>query len=736
MIQLKNVSKFYYSKGMIASGFTKVNLELNIGEFVVITGESGSGKTTLLNVISGLDTYEEGEMYVDGGETSHYSPAEFEEYRKKYIGDIFQNFNLVGSYTVYQNVELILLINGYSHEDIAEKVPAIIERVGLTEYSKTKVSKLSGGQKQRVCIARALAKETSVIVADEPTGNLDSKAADDIVELLSEIAKDKLVVVVTHNYEQFDRYATRVVRMNDGRIVEDKIIREVAKSEELKESFSDNITVKSKIRLGVRNAFNILPKFILLLIVFLFVVFSVSAIYTNFKQNKEETSMLGYNEYFANYTDDRIVVKKSDGTAFTDADYDRIQKMDGVASIEKDDIMLDTSVYIEQGDFSFYGYPYSMESFKGTPDVGEMPQADDEVIVCGTKDDYSLTDNADAILNQTYSLYLDDGTSTKVTVTGIKYIKSDDYDGNGKIYLPSGKMDELRNAAYLSTSDVETLVNGKALKYEGDGGMYKVSANDKVKAGQALVSDELDSYYDSGKITGKNITVSVSNLYYKDSVKLKVADTYSEKTFKAKTGLRSYEDHSGEIYVNRADYSSIFNNGTYQSSVFADSSRDVDGVVKDLRSAGFKPMALKDSLQTYEEGQTILDIIQIPFAIILVLAIFFIAYFVIRLILKSRDVYFSILRILGLQKKAARRILDIELFLVITIAYGVFIAVVGLAAGGIINVEYIQNLVSFLTVRDYVILYAAMAVIAFLISGKFARKLFKNSAMDAYRGEA
>ena len=111
MIQLKNVSKYYYSKGMIASGITKVNLEFDIGEFVVITGESGSGKSTLLNVISGLDTYEEGEMYIEGRETSHYTTAEFEEYRKKYIGNIFQDFNLVNSYTVYQNIELILWIN-------------------------------------------------------------------------------------------------------------------------------------------------------------------------------------------------------------------------------------------------------------------------------------------------------------------------------------------------------------------------------------------------------------------------------------------------------------------------------------------------------------------------------------------------------------------------------------------------------------------------------------------------
>lgn len=169
MLRLKNVSKFYYSNGMIASGFSRVNLELDMGEFVVITGESGSGKSTLLNVLSGLDTYEEGEMYIDGQETSHYNEADFEEYRRKYVGNIFQNFNLVNSYTVYQNVELALMLNGETGSDMKERVRSIIDKVGLTDFINTKCSKLSGGQKQRVAIARALAKETPIIVADEPT---------------------------------------------------------------------------------------------------------------------------------------------------------------------------------------------------------------------------------------------------------------------------------------------------------------------------------------------------------------------------------------------------------------------------------------------------------------------------------------------------------------------------------------------------------------------------------------
>ena len=131
MIVLKNVSKYYYNKGIIASGFTKVNLNLDLGEFVAITGESGSGKSTLLNVISGLDSYDDGEMYIDGKETSHYTEIDYEKYRRKYISNIFQDFNLVNSYTVKQNIELSLLFNGEHGKDMNERVLNLIKEVAM-----------------------------------------------------------------------------------------------------------------------------------------------------------------------------------------------------------------------------------------------------------------------------------------------------------------------------------------------------------------------------------------------------------------------------------------------------------------------------------------------------------------------------------------------------------------------------------------------------------------------------
>ena len=310
LIRLKNVSKFYYNKGVIASGFSRVNLSFDMGEFVAITGESGSGKSTLLNVISGLDSYEEGEMYINGEETSHYTEKDFEDYRRKYVGNIFQNFNLVNSYTVYQNIELVLLLNGEKKRKVKKQVIELIKIVGLYKFKNTKVSKLSGGQKQRVAIARALAKDTPIIIAAEPTGNLDSNSAKSIIKLLSEVAKDKLVIVVTHNYEQVEPYVTRKIKMHDGRVLEDKKLKEVKNIKNYEENEYKNITLFNKLRLVLRNTFNIIPKFLLLFAVYLFVTVAIMSEYASFKESEYIESKSGSNYIFSNISDKRIVYKE------------------------------------------------------------------------------------------------------------------------------------------------------------------------------------------------------------------------------------------------------------------------------------------------------------------------------------------------------------------------------------------------------------------------------------------
>ena len=387
MIKLNNVSKFYYQDGVIATGFTKVNLELHIGEFVVITGESGSGKSSLLNVISGLDTYEEGEMYINGEETSHYTEEDFVEYRKKYVTNIFQSFNLVNSYTVYQNIELALLLDGSKKSDVKKKVDELINLVNMKKFRNTKVSKLSGGQKQRVAIARALAYDTPIIVADEPTGSLDRAQSKSILELLHKISKDKLVIIVTHNKKEVEEYATRLIRMHDGRLLENKVVEKINKDDEVKLKKVKDISLFSMIRLGIRNTFNIPIKFILIFIIFLFITLAFVNSYSSIESAKYQMQTEGYNAFFKDADIKRIVINKVDKTPITNDDYLAIENISDVDHVIVNDLLNDLDVSIWDDDmYSFYGLVKSSK-YIDSVDEGRLPTNKNEIVI-GIEKDY------------------------------------------------------------------------------------------------------------------------------------------------------------------------------------------------------------------------------------------------------------------------------------------------------------------------------------------------------------
>ena len=396
---------------------------------------------------------------------------------------------IVNSYTVYQNIELILWINGIPENEIRQRVPKIIERVGLTEFAKTKVSKLSGGQKQRVSIARALAKDTAVIVADEPTGNLDSHSAGEIVSLLAELSKDKLVVVVTHNFDQFAEHATRIVRLNDGRLIEDKMLVPPANSKGLYESECGRIKAANKLKLGFRNAFNIIPKFLLLLLVFFFTTVSVAAIYTNYKESESASDLLGYNAFFMNYSDDRIVVKNNDNSQIRESQLQKIENTDNVKLIVKDDELLDRSAYIEDDYLSFYGYTYPANAFTEKPSYGEAPKGGIDALICVTKEDGAIMGDESDVIGSTCSLMSEDGETELATVRicGIKYIESDndEYMGESKIYLSEQAMGNLRASAFCQYSSVKLKAGEKTLSSTQDYDSHRLITTEKVKPGRS-----------------------------------------------------------------------------------------------------------------------------------------------------------------------------------------------------------------------------------------------------------
>ncbi len=221
MLKLANITKNYKSGDEVVKALKGINLEFRSNEFVSILGPSGCGKTTLLNIIGGLDKYTSGDLIINGKSTKEFKDRDWDAYRNYSVGFVFQNYNLIPHQSVLSNVELALTLSGVSREERKKRAIEALEKVGLKEQIHKRPNQLSGGQMQRVAIARALVNDPDIILADEPTGALDTKTSVQIMELLKSISKDKLIIMVTHNPELAEKYSTRVIRVLDGVVQDD-----------------------------------------------------------------------------------------------------------------------------------------------------------------------------------------------------------------------------------------------------------------------------------------------------------------------------------------------------------------------------------------------------------------------------------------------------------------------------------------------------------------------------------
>ena len=221
MLKLKNIKKNYVTSNEVVKALKGINIEFRKSEFVAILGPSGCGKTTLLNIIGGLDKYTSGDLVIDDVSTKKYKDRDWDTYRNHRIGFVFQNYNLITHQSVLANVELALTLSGVDKKNRRKKAIQVLEKVGLKDQMHKKPNQLSGGQMQRVAIARALVNNPDIILADEPTGALDTKTSVQIMEILKDISKDKLIIMVTHNPDLAEKYATRIINLLDGEITND-----------------------------------------------------------------------------------------------------------------------------------------------------------------------------------------------------------------------------------------------------------------------------------------------------------------------------------------------------------------------------------------------------------------------------------------------------------------------------------------------------------------------------------
>ena len=255
MLELKGICKRYVTQSFTQVALDNVSLSFRDNEFVAILGPSGSGKTTMLNVIGGLDHFDSGDLLIDGISTKGFRDRDWDAYRNNRIGFVFQSYNLIPHQTILENVELALTLTGVGHAERRQRAREALEKVGLGEHVNKRPSQLSGGQMQRVAIARALINDPEIVLADEPTGALDSTTSVQVMDLLKDVARDRLVIMVTHNPELAYQYATRIVNLADGKITDDSDPFDVAdaKRRKAKPTRKTSMSFVTALGLSARN---------------------------------------------------------------------------------------------------------------------------------------------------------------------------------------------------------------------------------------------------------------------------------------------------------------------------------------------------------------------------------------------------------------------------------------------------------------------------------------------------
>lgn len=758
MIKLVNVSKYYNSNNTIALGLRKINLELHVNEFVAIVGESGSGKTTLLNVISGIDTYEDGEIYINGEETSYFSTVDKENFRKKYIAFVFQNYNLIDSYTVLQNVEAPLILSGYPQDKLRTRALEIIRRVGLIDHIHHKATKLSGGQKQRVVIARALAKDCPIIAADEPTGNLDSVSAHQILELLHEISKEKLVIMVTHDFEQVKQYATRKIRIFDGEIVEDQELVKVSKenlpnipNEEKKVKFSEFV------KMAFRNLFAVPKKTFLMVIVFSFFAFIVALTYGAYDVSINDYNY-NYNYYFNNTSVSRIIVRNTDKSAFTQADIDELLALDKVQTVIPYDYVLDQYdwLYSESNtsseDYLYLEANYLPLSVLPSSDylvAGRMPEESGEVVIAISGD--NLT-NADAYLNRVFQSeqYWDMDDAPTVTVVGV--VNSDEifmelsgYYYGGFILLNDEDYELRRLKEYFNYATNIALNIDPINQYEIG------SIDAEFKYYNLIIDDTLPDKYISFPPYALALFCDSSDYCdYTGSITLE--DYYQTSTVSGFT-FHALGDNGNVYYDSAKDYSIQMNQATlellvsddvYQVSVIADTDLNVDKVIKAISSIDNILITSKYKVfypYNSSTGDDYLGIImlfatlgQVLLLVVSVLASTLFTYVIFKAIINTKLHDYAIFRTIGANQRMIRYFIYLENIIVVLFSFTIFFAISMLLKTSA-NVGSIFYSLKMYTALDYLVFFGIELVMSLMISRKYTKRVFGESVNRVLRAE-
>ena len=794
LIQLKGIGKIYVSEGNVAVGIRGVDLTFEKGEFVAVTGKSGSGKSTLLNVISGMDSYEEGEMLVEGEPTSHYLQKDWEEYRKQYISFIFQEYNIIESFTVLQNVELALM-NIENPAERREKAVDLLTRVGMEKFMHHKGSKLSGGQKQRTVIARALAKDSPVILADEPTGNLDSKTSEEIINLLREVSKDKLVIVVTHNFEQVEHCATRHIRIFDGAVESDQTltqpepVRETmpeTEGKDKKNNASDVVkhTVRNGIILG-RVRFGATPKLTVFLCLLMTLTALVMTLVTSFTAESKE---LFEKNYMFKHMDGRAVVTRSDGTAMTSEQLEELKAKTGADRSVRFDYLLDTNAYVmlyrSQTEVYDVMFTFDSPAEKVTLDGGRYPEKPNEIVLSLPISYKPALGTGDAFkpfalngLHGENMVLPPSADSCFYTVTGVSYYYDNTKDARILLTEEGYKTVSVlyyfyRNANYFGWSGEMNVRTKDGFETPASTGNSYIFVDYDLPAGTYCLYN-LDNYLKDNKLlSGPDVTMTgkfvssqrgyygIREYGYTDYyVDYDYAYGYGETVeitgtldkYKRLDALPNPDGQPARVIMDTvgfgsevvlvlspdvlADfmYNEYFDKSYTQASLFFGSDREARNKVEELREAGYIAVPTDETAEEDELDRLVKVLALGGMLIGWILMVVFIALFMSLCTSRAMNATkgdVGIMRSMGIPARVVKTSVYVQTLLSLIPAF----IVTAIVCTVIFLVPQLNGRFNFLHAGEYILVAVVMIGIALVLSKRYCSKMFSESVKKTLKG--
>lgn len=762
-IKLQNISKYYYSETAVTQALQGINLEFRMGEFVAITGESGSGKSTLLRIISGMDTFDDGELYVDGQPTFQYDEDDWEEYRRTKIGFVFQDYSLIGHYTAKENIVSALLIMGVPEKEAGDKAIHYLERVGLSAQRDQRASKLSSGQKQRLSIARALAKDTDIIVADEPTGNLDSETGAQIVKLLRDLSQDHLVIMVTHNYEQVEKYVTRKVRLHDGSLILD--VSENMDTEQ-KPEMSEKVDNNEKTSAGKKSESNEerlrdhtigrifvrmnavrQPEKVALFMGFFLAAAIVSFLFIGqLLMNADDIYTKEYSATsFARKDDKRISLRRKDQKFMTKKDIDRLTKMKHVVSVDQYDIVNDINYYFEEGKDYRQEYGYNRMS---TSDEGWMYDSQNVEYVkkdqymrsssCLKKSDLakgSLPKKIDEVVLYDRGKYKVGDTITFFYTSDVLWSSTENYiqrkmkvsgllkNKDKQVYFSPEICTMLQSTVTGGKVFYEYAYNQKLGKYQGQATLWPIVGDIVKKDNELCVSGEYEAAVYRAEDNDLTL-LGQSGLLHIDQYDKDMKTKDVKQIENVETGEKINGCGANFAEVSQNIYAKYYRTDSRQASVYITSYAKMDHVLKALDKAGYEAVStLRFGADKYDSDLVQERLRTIGIAVAILLVMMAAEILILRSIFKIQIKDQKILKFMGMSTKLIGKINYMEMrrySITAIIVVAVVMNVVGIFVPALRAMLYYYEWPGYLVYFMYNYVAAMVMVAAFnhLLKGK------------------